>query len=249
MQSWNFKSFDGVHIAVHEMGEGRPLILLHGLFSNAETNWIKFGHAQTLSDAGFRVIMPDFRAHGESDQPEEATAYPNDVLVQDIQALIDHIQLTDYDICGYSLGARTLGKLLAAGISPRKAILSGMGFEGLTGWEKRQAYFQNILAEIDTVQRGDEHFMAVQFLKQSGANPVAVSHLIKTFVNMPVKQVAAIQTDIMVLCGAEDQDNGSSVKLAECLPNAIHVEIPGNHMSCVTKPDLSLEMVRFLTAS
>ena len=36
---------DGVELAWHEMGEGRPVVLLHGLFSDAQINWIKFGHA------------------------------------------------------------------------------------------------------------------------------------------------------------------------------------------------------------
>ncbi|MFZ2982310.1 MAG: alpha/beta hydrolase, partial [Sphingobium sp.] len=41
-------------LAVHEMGEGRPLLLLHGLFSNAHVNWIKFGHAATIAAHGYR---------------------------------------------------------------------------------------------------------------------------------------------------------------------------------------------------
>jgi pimeloyl-ACP methyl ester carboxylesterase len=48
------------------MGEGRPLVLIHGLFSSAFTNWIRYGHAARLARAGFRLIMPDLRAHGES---------------------------------------------------------------------------------------------------------------------------------------------------------------------------------------
>ena len=50
---------DGVELAYHELGEGRPVVLLHGLFSDAVTNWIKFGHAARIAADGFRVIMPD----------------------------------------------------------------------------------------------------------------------------------------------------------------------------------------------
>ena len=49
----------GASIAVHEIGEGRSLLLLHGLMSSAQINWIKYGHAQRLADAGFHVVMPD----------------------------------------------------------------------------------------------------------------------------------------------------------------------------------------------
>ena len=41
----HFNAADGVPLAWHELGEGRPVLLLHGLFSNARTNWLRFGHA------------------------------------------------------------------------------------------------------------------------------------------------------------------------------------------------------------
>ena len=59
---------DGVELAWREAGEGRPVILLHGLFSDAQMNWIKFGHAERIAGEGFRVIMPDHRAHGAKRQ-------------------------------------------------------------------------------------------------------------------------------------------------------------------------------------
>ena len=79
--------FGGAPLAVHRLGAGRPVLLLHGLFSDANTNWIKFGHAQKLADAGFEAIMPDLRAHGDSARPHDAAAYPRDVLVRDVFAV------------------------------------------------------------------------------------------------------------------------------------------------------------------
>ena len=40
---------DGVRLAYHEQGEGRPVVLLHGLFSDATMNWIKFGQAARIT--------------------------------------------------------------------------------------------------------------------------------------------------------------------------------------------------------
>ena len=117
IRTYALPGFDGAALAVHEMGEedARPLLLLHGLFSNAETNWIKYGHAETIAAAGFRVIMPDLRAHGMSDAPHGADAYPDAVLVKDAQAVIAALALDDFDLGGFSLGARTTAALLAAG--------------------------------------------------------------------------------------------------------------------------------------
>ena len=75
------ESVGGAKLAVHRIGEGRPVVLLHGLFSSALVNWIKFGHAAKLAAAGFEAIMPDLRAHGQSDalhafQPKWCSSSP-----------------------------------------------------------------------------------------------------------------------------------------------------------------------------
>ena len=68
-----FTAPDGVELAWHVIGEGRPIVLIHGYFSNAFTNWIRYGHAARLADAGFRVIMPVLRGHGDSAKPHDWT--------------------------------------------------------------------------------------------------------------------------------------------------------------------------------
>jgi pimeloyl-ACP methyl ester carboxylesterase len=71
-----YPSFDGTRLALHRMGQGRPLIMLHGLFSSAEMNWIKWGHAERLAAAGFECLMPDLRAHGQSEAPHAPVGLP-----------------------------------------------------------------------------------------------------------------------------------------------------------------------------
>lgn len=239
-------SFDGVHLAVHEMGEGRPILLLHGLFSNAHTNWIKYGHAGKLAEAGFRVIMPDLRAHGQSDAPQEASAYPMDVLVRDIRHLIAHYELVDFDLGGFSLGARTTARLLAEGVKPHRAILAGMGLEGLTGWNRRSAFFLRVIDRFDEAKRGEPEWMAIQFMKTTGMDKVAAAHLLRSIPDTAIADFGAVDTPVLVLCGADDRDNGDPAKLAEALPNATLTEIPGTHMSSVTRGELGDAMVDFL---
>jgi len=127
-----FSAHDGVLLAYRELGAGRPLILIHGYFSTATVNWIRYGHAATLAARGYRVIMPDLRAHGDSAKPHDAASYPPDVLADDGFALIAHLGITDYDLGGYSLGARTTIRMLSRGAAPRRAIVAGMGLQGLT---------------------------------------------------------------------------------------------------------------------
>ena len=91
---------DGVDLAYHETGLGGPVVLLHGLFSDANMNWIRFGHAARIAAAGFRVIMPDLRAHGLSGRPHEPEYYPLGILARDLRELIAQLQLTDFDLGG-----------------------------------------------------------------------------------------------------------------------------------------------------
>ena len=239
-------SFDGTRLAVHRLGTGRPVLLLHGLFSDAKMNWVKFGHAQRLADAGFECIMPDLRAHGESDAPHDPAAYPDDVLAKDAAALVEALGLTDYDLVGFSLGARTAARAVVSGLRPRRLVLAGMGLEGLAGWDSRAAFFIDAIDRFETVKHPDPAFYAVSFMKSQKVDRVAARLLLQSVADTSPRQLATIDVPTLVLCGDEDRDNGSPEDLAATIPNARHVAIPGNHMGSVTKPELGDALVAFL---
>lgn len=241
-----FRSDDGLDLAYREVGTGRPLVLIHGLFSNAWVNWLRYGHAQAIAAAGFRVIMPDLRGHGESAAPHDPASYPPDILAQDGAALIRHLGLTDYDLGGYSLGGRTTLRMLVRGARPRRAILSGMGLAGILDTGKRQGFFRGVLTGLGTHSRGSGAWMAEAFLKTTGGDAQAMLPLLDSFVNTSREQILAIETPILVVAGADDHDNGSSADLAALLPRAHFAEIPGNHMTAVLQPALASTMLEFL---
>ncbi|WP_239017693.1 alpha/beta fold hydrolase [Sphingomonas aracearum] len=241
-----FESFDGTRLAWRELGEGRPVLLIHGYFSDAVTNWVRYGHAEAIAARGFRVIMPDLRAHGASDKPHDAAAYPPDALAMDAEALIDRLGLQDFDLGGYSLGARTTARLLARGANPRKVIFSGMGLDGLTSVNRRAGHFRNILTNLGQHERGSPEWMAEAFLKTTRGDPVALLGILDTFVSTPIETLRGFAWPTLVVAGAEDFDNGSAPDLAATLPHASYVEVPGGHMSSVTKPELGKAIAAFL---
>src|ERR1044072_7229206 len=132
---------DGVELAYHEFGDCRPVILLHGLFSDAQMNWIKFGHAERIAARGYRVIIPDLRAHGVSGKPHDPANYPSDILVRDLTDLIAHLGLEEFDLGGFSLGSRTTIDAVSSGGRAGKAVLAGTGVDVLTTWERRCRFF------------------------------------------------------------------------------------------------------------
>lgn len=236
----------GTRIAVHRLGEGRPVVLLHGLFSNAHTNWVKFGHAQKLADAGFQAIMPDLRAHGQSDAPTDPAAYPPGVLLRDVALLVEGLGLADFDLVGFSLGARTAAGAVIGGMAPRRLVLSGMGLHGLTGWDRRAAFFIDAIDRFDEVKRGDPAWLAVNFMRTTGINRAAARLLLTSVGDIEPAELAAITMPTLVLCGSEDRDNGSPEELVTALPDAQPAEVPGTHMSSVTQAQLGQAIVDFL---
>ena len=209
-----FAGFGGAQLALHRLGAGRPVILLHGLFSSAEMNWIRFGHAQQLADAGF-------------------------------EALIAHLGLEDYDLAGFSLGARTAVRAVLAGLRPRKLVLGGMGLAGLAGWNRRAAFFLDTIARYGTIRPGDPAYMAQQFMKSMAIDREAVRLLLGTMADTAPAALAAIAMPTLVLGGEQDDDNGDPDALAAALPGATRATVPGTHMGSVTQPELGRELVAF----
>ena len=241
-----FTAADGVDLTWHELGEGKPVVLLHGLFSDAFTNWLRYGHAAAIAARGFRVIMPDLRAHGESGRPHDPAFYPPDILASDGLALIAHLGLTDYDLGGYSLGARTSVRMVVRGAGPGKLIVGGMGLTGLHSTGRRSGHFRKILTGLGTFERGSPEWLAEAFLKTTGGDPEALLPLLDTFVDTPEAEIAKIAIPTLVVSGEEDSDNGSPQALAELLPNGEYAAVPGGHMSAVVKPELGQVMADFL---
>ena len=244
IQYWN--ASDGVQLAFHELGQGRPVVLLHGLFSDANMNWIKFGHAARIAAAGFRVIMPDLRAHGLSGRPHEPEHYPQGILARDLRELIDHLDLTDFDLGGFSLGSRTMVEGVGEGLKPRRAILGGAGLEGLRHWERRKHFFLDAIELFDRVERGDPHWLSIQFMKSQKVDRVASALLLQSFRDAFMKWLEDFTMPTLVVCGSEDEDNGSAEELAAAMPTAVFREVPGTHMSSVTKPQFGEAIASFL---
>lgn len=241
-----FESADGKRLAFRETGEGRPVVLIHGFFSNAWTNWLRWGHAQAVAARGFRVIMPDLRGHGDSAAPGDPAAYPPDVLAEDGEALIAHLGLEDFDLGGYSLGARTAVRMHARGVRPGRLVVAGMGLSGLTDLAGRTDHWRHVLTNLGKHPRGSNELMAEAFLKTTGGDAQAMLCVLETFTNTSEADIRAIAVPTLILAGEEDDDNGSHEDLAALIPGAVRKEVPGGHMSAIVKPEFGEAIAEFL---
>jgi esterase len=82
-----------------ELGEGQPMVILHGLFGFSD-NWQT--HAKKLADY-FRVILVDLRNHGHSDWSDDFS-YP--LMAADLKELFDELQLKKVLLVGHSMGGK-----------------------------------------------------------------------------------------------------------------------------------------------
>lgn len=110
------------NIFVEDIGEGQPVIFLHGW----PVNHKMFEHQiTTLPEKGYRFVGIDLRGFGQSDKP--ATGYDYDSMADDVKEVIDQLGLEKSVLCGFSMGGaiaiRYMAKHAGKGIS--KLVLLG----------------------------------------------------------------------------------------------------------------------------
>jgi pimeloyl-ACP methyl ester carboxylesterase len=246
-EAWTLRidSFDGVRIAYRSIGIGKPLLMLHGLFSSGTANWIVPGIADRLGRMRRRVILPDFRGHGLSDKPEDAAAYPPDALAMDIEALLAALEVTDCDIAGYSLGARIAVRLVDRGLRPGKLALCGMGLEGITNLTRRRAHFEDLIINGENSRNPAAAALVARFMDQMNMSDQVALNVLATQLDTPADRLALIEAQTRVICGDQDRDNGDPAALAAAIPGATLEQPPGEHLSTVSAPEFSDALVRF----
>ena len=120
-----FSAPDGTRLAYRVTGDGDPLVCLPG--GPMDSRYL--GDLGGLS-AHRRLIVPDLRGTGRSAIPEDTSSYRCDRLVDDVEALREHLALPRTDLLGHSAGTNIatqyaarypahVGKLALIGPSPR----------------------------------------------------------------------------------------------------------------------------------
>jgi pimeloyl-ACP methyl ester carboxylesterase len=93
-----------VTLAGETLGDGAPLVLLHGL-SATRRNVVQGSRA--LLKHGYKLISYDARGHGASSPAPSAADYEYRDLVEDLEAVLGHFELERVPLVGSSMGAAT----------------------------------------------------------------------------------------------------------------------------------------------
>jgi pimeloyl-ACP methyl ester carboxylesterase len=247
-----FAGCDGAALVYLEVGEGRPLVLLHGYLGTAEASWVRPGIAGRLAEDGRRVIMPDLRGHGASARSHDPAGYPPDALVDDGLALVEHLGLEagEYDLGGYSIGGRVVARMLVRGARPDRAVIAGTGLEPIVQAVGRGDNYRALLADfaagkLDDGAVGTGEWKFGAYLRSVDADPVALTLVLDTFVDTPLTALEGIDVPTLVLAG-EGEDRGSVDALAAALPHSTPRRVPGDHGTATLSPEFPDAILEFL---
>lgn len=91
-----------LHLALAGPPNGQPLVLLHGF----PEFWRGWRHQiEPLTQAGYRLIIPDQRGYNLSEAPKDLRSYRLDELTKDILGILDHFGIQQTFLAGHDWGA------------------------------------------------------------------------------------------------------------------------------------------------
>jgi pimeloyl-ACP methyl ester carboxylesterase len=140
-----FVKVRGLRLHLLEWGDpdNPAVVLVHGLNGHAHL-WDPVSRQLTQD---YHVICPDLRGHGDSDWSNEGYLYSD--FGDDLHAILDALNIVEFDIVGHSLGCRAV--LALAGLYPggvRHIVLSDTGPEvaksGAREVQQRAASLSNV---------------------------------------------------------------------------------------------------------
>lgn len=240
---------NGVEIVYDDVGDGPPIVLVHGFASSRHGTWKATGWYDTLVDDGRRVLALDCRGHGESGKPRDPAAYSRDEMATDVVRLLDHCSIEEADLVGYSMGGGIALRLLLS--HPHRfnaGVPAGVGdgvFEDQErGTEIAEALEADDLEDVPT-RRGKE-FRIFAENRDNDLEALAAIQRARSS-DLDASRLAEASLPVLVATGADDQLVGSPGPLADAIPGAESVAVPdADHLSTTDHPRFEEAVLEFL---
>jgi non-heme chloroperoxidase len=216
-----------IEIHYEDHGSGQPVVLIHGYPLNG-ASWEK--QERVLLQAGYRVISYDRRGFGKSSQP--TVGYDYDTFAADLNALLEHLDISDVVLVGFSMGTGEVTRYLGTYGSTRvaKAVLMGTippfllktsdNPEGVDGAvfdeikaavvKDRPAYFKDFLDNFYNVDvlggtRISEQAWQDSFTVAIGASPYAARASVDTWLTDFREDLPKIDVPTLLIHGDADR--------------------------------------------
>lgn len=235
---------DGVRLAYRDEGEGRPVLLLHGMFADAEANWEWTGIGPALRAGGVRTIAPDARGHGASDRPTRPLDYADDRMAADVSELLDHLGLERAAVVGYSMGGLTAAHAVPRDRRLTPVVLAGVG-DGDMASVDGEALARAMEADhVDAVSEPVPRRYR-EYAEAIGADLTAMAALQRGSSRL-ARAWHLVDVPALVLTGADDALAGRPDALAGALPRARAATVAGDHAGALLDPGFTQAVLAFL---
>jgi non-heme chloroperoxidase len=241
-----------IEIHFNDHGTGRPVVLIHG-YPLDGNSWER--QERELLAAGYRCVSYDRRGFGRSSQP--TVGYDYDTFAADLSTLLEHLDLRDVVLCGFSMGTgevtRYLGRYGSARV--RKAALfgvippfllktednpegvNGQVFEGIKAAivKDRYAYFKDFLDNFYNVDilrpdRISDQAWQSSFTVAVGSSPYATYACVDTWLTDFREDLPKIDVPTLVMHGTEDRIlpfEATAARLSELIADVTVVPVEG----------------------
>jgi non-heme chloroperoxidase len=241
-----------IEIHYEDHGSGQPVVLIHGYPLNGNS-WER--QERELLAAGYRCISYDRRGFGRSSQP--TVGYDYDTFAADLNALLEHLDLTDVILVGFSMGTgevtRYIGtygsarvhKAALFGVIPPFVLKTADNPEGVDGQvfedikaaivEDRYAFFKGFFDNfynVDVLAHGrisDQAWQA-SFNVAVGSSPYATYACVNTWLTDFRDDLPKIDIPTLVVHGTEDRIlpfEATAARLRELIADVTVVPVEG----------------------
>lgn len=235
----------GLRVFYREQGAGPPLVLVHGGLATGEIMW-SARHLARLASR-FRVLIPDSRGHGRTDNPAGSLRY--DQMADDVAAFCAALGLQRPVVIGYSDGAQValelgqrhpglaaalvIGGVVTQASAPYLQVLRELGFPSpgavdLEQVERSMGDFWPVMRSAHAHAREPEAFRG--YLGQ-------ISELWYAVPAYTDAQLASIGEPSLVIVGDRDgQSVDDSLRLYRLLPRGELAVLPNGDHGAGDKP-------------
>jgi pimeloyl-ACP methyl ester carboxylesterase len=237
-----YADVNGIKMYYEILGEGKPLVLIHGGGSTIQTT---FGRVLPLLAAKYKVIAVELQAHGHTSDRKAPETFQQDA--DDVAALLQQLGIAKAFFFGFSNGATTSLQIairhpeladklvIASGAYQREGFIPGF-FEGM-----QHASLANMPKPLQ------EAFLKIN----PDSNALLAMHhkdrdRMIAFPDYSDDDLRSIKAPALIINGDKDVvTNEHALKMSKLIPDAELMILPGEHGAylgeiCVAVPGSKL---------
>lgn len=225
----------GVNIHYETIGQGPPLLCVHGLWSSGRA-YHDGGWVAALRD-DYRLLLPDVRGHGRSAKPHDTAAYTPDELASDVLAVLDAEGVARAHVLGYSMGGWVAHAL--ARLAPERTLSLMVGGAGVDPQQTHNAVAMRFMLRVLDQQGLEALIRSITLpnlsdevrLNLLSNDPLALRALVAAWLEHAtgaIDHLRRFERPALMFAGDRDPYAAAAKECAAALPQGRFVLLPGH---------------------